>query len=524
MDETNWRLISEKINELLSKVMKDERLPVHVRLDHDRIYCNLLLLFGKDLRDWFMSKKNAFKRETLEAEPNKIVLDKKMKKADDRCLILYRTSHIPLLWLGNIDQMKESLCDQAMSTSMETIIDYVYDEGLENITVDYVEQIRHESQMKFLAEVKGGENVNSTDDTSTTTTTANTACYSDKRFGYYVKEMGILDSLLHNIATSIYSFIKACQPSIHRPISLGTQFFIKCVKFFKDLLPASRTTVDEEREKEIRKEIEKEMDEENNVNKNIVDGLMEWFLASKSKGNASTEVVRCRQLVKNMITSKSSLSNRKVAARLGLRRDKCFRIADDVEHTNDVERMENLRLDPDDNENELYPTSDSEPEDEDEDEDEQNNENKDGKEDEDENEEEEQVQSNVNAVFSSVKRRRQYKNKRDLRVAEMHWHKVCIENTFSKPVGVITLEGSRELHKTHTQVMLVEECYDDFIRSEEYNQFLETGGRSIGRQLYERAKCPCIVSLKWHDCADETLTFTYSDLTHHIWLRHSTKC
>jgi hypothetical protein len=273
-----------------------------------------------------MSKKNAFKRETLEGEPNKILLDSPKKKAGDRCVILYRTSHIPLLWLGNIDQMKEALCDQAMSTSMETIIDYVYDEGLENITVDYVEQIRYESQMKFLAEVKGGKNVNSTDDTSTTTTTTHTACYSDKRFGYYVKQMGILDSLLHNIATSIYSFIKACQPSIHRPISLGTQFFIKCVKYFKDLLPASRTTVDEEREKEIRKEIEKEMDEENNVNKDIVDGLMEWFLASKYEGNASTEVVRCRQLVKNMITSKSSLSNRKLAARLGLRRDKFFRI------------------------------------------------------------------------------------------------------------------------------------------------------------------------------------------------------
>jgi hypothetical protein len=50
--------------------------------------------------------------------------------------------------------------------------------------------------------------------------------------------------------------------------------------------------------------------------------------------------------------------------------------------------------------------------------------------------------------------------------------------------------------------MLLDECYNDFLRCEEYHQYLETGGLPIGRQLYERAKCPCIVSLKWHDCAE----------------------
>ena len=37
MDETYWRLINENTDELQSKVIKDERLPVHVRLDRDLI-------------------------------------------------------------------------------------------------------------------------------------------------------------------------------------------------------------------------------------------------------------------------------------------------------------------------------------------------------------------------------------------------------------------------------------------------------------------------------------------------------
>ena len=278
MDEANWRPISEKIKELQSKVAKNERLPAHVKVEKGRIVCNLLLLLGNDSRVWFMSRKNVSNRQNLEGDPYNIKLDPYTKKADDRKIILLSTSHIPLDWLANIDQMEDSLIDQAFSSLIQDIIDNAIED---TVTSDYVRQIRYETETKFYTDVKEGNleerNGNSTDITS--------QGYSERCFRRYVQELN-LQSLLYNTTTSIFNFINSSQTQYLWPIRLGVQFFTKCQQYFTDLLPANITAA---------QHADAEINANAEINKEIVDRLAEWFEASKYEGNASKDVVYTRQ-------------------------------------------------------------------------------------------------------------------------------------------------------------------------------------------------------------------------------------
>ena len=95
--------------------------------------------------------------------------------------------------------------------------------------------------------------------------------------------------------------------------------------------------------------------------------------------------------------------------------------------------------------------------------------------------------------------------KRDLPVAEQHWHDVRELDTFSSPKGIITCAEKSEFHKKRVQIYSNRECYGENWNSSSYLEYYDNTGLTMGLTLYKRARCKCIVSAKFHECSDETM-------------------